>query len=136
MTSSSFPSNLRSPTSHDLVNRARDRAVFRRQETDNGSDKVGLEHVDHLLRPDRLGHGGSRGGSNDVDLDVVSGTLNGQGLGQTDDGRLGGRIVGLAKVAVETDTGGGGDDSSILLVLEDGPDGFGALQGRQQSSCS
>lgn len=127
VTTGSFPSDLSSPTSHNLVDGTRNRAVIRRQEPDNWSDKVRLEHINHLLRPDRLGHGSSGRGGNDVDLDVVSCTFNGQGLGQTDNGRLGGRVVGLTKVAVETDTGSGGDDSSVLLVLEDGPDGFGAL---------
>lgn len=134
VTTGSFPSDLRSPTSHDLVDGTRYGAIIRGQETDNRRDKVGLEHVNHLLRPNSLGHGGARGGGNDVDLDVVSCTFNGQGLGQTDNGRLGGRVVGLTKVAVETDTGSGRDDSSVLLVLEDGPDGFGALQSRM-STC-
>lgn len=68
-------------------------------------------------------------GGNDVAQNVVLGTLLGQSLGEANHGQLGGRVVGLAKVAEQTGSGGGVDDTTELLFPEVRPGGAGALVG-------
>ena len=94
-----------------------------------GHDPVGLQVLQHIRRHDSLGHAASGDGSNDVADNVVLETLLGQGLGEANQGQLGGGVVGLAKVSEQAGGGGGVDDTAILLLPEVGPGGAGALVG-------
>jgi len=99
--------------------------------------------LNHLLRPNGHGHGGTCSRSETVGLDVGFGSLDGERSGQSRDGSFGGRVVGLPDGTVcrcqlvdwikqcnLTDTIGrtGGDDSTILLFLEVRPASLDTLQ--------
>ena len=58
--------------------------------------------------------------------DVSSGDFLGDGLGQADEGGLGGGVVGLAGVAGDAHDGGHVDDAAASLADHEGQDGPGA----------
>lgn len=64
---------------------------------------------------------------NNVGNNVVFGTLLGQGLGETDLTKLGGRVVRLSEATEETRGGGGVDHAAELLLPEVRPSGTSTL---------
>ena len=95
--------------------------------SDQRSHEVWLESIDHLLWPDRSRHRCAGVGSDRVGKNVVPLTLHGQRLRQTKDTRLGGRVVRLTKVTIESHSRRGVDDTTVLLLREDGPGSFAHL---------
>lgn len=76
----SLPSGLADPTAADLVQAAGGvRALVAAESEDKRSNVVGLEGVNHLLRHDGGGHGGTGVGSNGVDVDAVLEALESKG---------------------------------------------------------
>src|SRR5215204_2606812 len=83
---------------------------------------------DHLVE-DLLGHGrdhlgGDEPGRDRVDRDPLAGRLKGQAVGQPEQARLGGGVVGLADVALLADDRADVDDPAVPAVqhvLEHGP---------------
>src|SRR5215217_733554 len=75
---------------------------------------------DHLVE-DLLGHGrdhlgGDEPGRDRVDRDPLAGRLKGQAVGQPEQARLGGRVVGLADVALLADDRADVDDPAVAAV--------------------
>jgi len=103
--------------------------LFVAKEADEGSHKLGRECLDHLLGHDGGGEAGAGVGGDGADDDVVLGALGGKGEREAEDTGLGGRVVGLAKVTVETDGGGGVDDATVLLLDHVVVGGLGDLVG-------
>lgn len=116
------------------------------QDGNQGDDPVGLEGLEDIRRHDGLSHsaggcsivsagsssrqcGSHTNGSNDVAQNVVLCALLGEGLGEADQGKLGGGVVGLAEAAKQTGGGRGVDDTAVLLLSEVRPGGLGALVG-------
>ncbi|KAI3479441.1 hypothetical protein L1887_58459 [Cichorium endivia] len=92
---------------------------------DNGDDVVGREVLEHLGGHDGGGELTGGDGGEDVGEDVVLGALDGERLAETDHGVLGGGVVGLAEVAVDTGSRRGIDDAAELLLAHVGPCGLG-----------
>lgn len=90
---------------------------------------VRRETLENLLGHDGLGETRGSEGSNHIGKNVVLEALLGQSLGEAHETELGGRVIGLAKVAVEAGSGRGIDDSAILLLSEKGPGGSRHLEG-------
>src|SRR5579859_3645410 len=65
--------------------------------------------------------------SNNVCDNVVLGTFLCEGFRESNHSQFGCRVVGLSERSVETCSGCGIDDSSILLLSEDRPTSFGSL---------
>ena len=78
---SALPAGGREPAATALVQTLGASARYHvgAKEDNQGSDVVGLEGLDHLLRHDGSGHISTGVGGNGVDLDVVLGTLESQG---------------------------------------------------------
>lgn len=85
---SALPPGLAAPTGADLVETASGVLgnLVAAEGKDKGSNVVGLEGLDELLGKDGLGHGSTSVGSDGVDIDVVLGTLEGNGAGEAKDG--------------------------------------------------
>lgn len=125
-----LPAELGGEATTDLVDAASVTGVaLVGEDADDGDDVLGLEGVEELRREDGAGQARGSNGGNDVAENVVLVTLLGEGLGEANKGELGGRVVGLAKVAVETGGGGGVDDTAVLLLAEVRPGGAGDLVG-------
>ena len=73
--------------------------------------------LNHLIRKDsyHIGAGNSRGDG--VDADIIAAKLAREGLCQTIDGKLGGRITAAAALSVKADDGTGVDDNSATLLF-------------------
>ena len=95
--------------------------------SDKRHDPIGLERLKEVGREDGGGHSAGGDGRDSVGVDVVLGTLLGKGLCEANQGELGSRVVGLAKVAIKTSSRAGVDDSSELLFPEVRPCGKSAL---------
>jgi hypothetical protein len=124
---------LRGPSSRDLKEISASGALVAREVTDERSDKVWLEGVDHLLRPDRLRHGGTGAGREDDATRDVS-LLMGRkttvpSLSYLPESVRERKDLTLTEVSVDADSRAGGDDSSSLLLLHDRPDLLAALVG-------
>lgn len=128
-TSTALPSGLTSPSGARLEETACRLAghLVGRHDQHDWDDVVGLEGADHLLGHDRGGHGGTGIGRDVVDEDVVLLALTGESTTESKDATLGCGVVGLAKVTVDTGGGGGVDDTTVFLLEEVGPCGFGGL---------
>ena len=86
-----------------------------RQHQHGGHHGFRLEGIEHFLGHQPFGHArGGRGGQG-VDMDVVLGAFQGQGLHQPHLGQLGSAIVALTKVAIQTGGRGGHHDAPVLL---------------------
>jgi hypothetical protein len=98
---------------------------------DERRDVLGLEAIDELLGHDGGGHARAGDGRDGVDKDVALGALLGERRGEADERHFGGRVVGLAKVAVEAGGRGGVDDAAKALIAHEreggARDGVGAL---------
>lgn len=88
VTTRALPPGLAAPTGADLVETTSGLLgnLVAAEGKDKGSDVVGLEGLDELLGKDGLGHGSTSVGGNGVDIDVVLGTLESNGAGETKDG--------------------------------------------------
>jgi hypothetical protein len=76
---------------------------------------------DHLLGPDRHGHGGTSSRGETVGLDVGLGALDGECTGQSRDSSFGGRVVGLTNGTVcdgQLQSGPAGVDSLHIPLGE------------------
>lgn len=94
----SLPACLGSPTTGNLEDGASGLGIVLAGEVaNNGSDKVGLEGVHHLLGPDGACHGSAGGRCDDVGDDTVLLALDGKRLGEADDTSLGRGV--LSKIA-------------------------------------
>lgn len=76
-----------------------------------------------------LGHPGGSGGHNYIAVDVVLLSLNGHGVGQSDEGQLSGGIIGLTKVTIDSRVTGCHDDTTVVLFSHDRPGSLGCLEG-------
>jgi hypothetical protein len=82
-----LPAGGANPAAADLVKAAgRVGHLVAAQGQHDRGDVLGLESLDELLGKDGAGHGGTGIGSDGVDVDVVLGTLEGQGTAEAEDG--------------------------------------------------
>ncbi|KAG9533311.1 multifunctional beta-oxidation protein-like protein, partial [Aureobasidium melanogenum] len=134
VSSRSLPASLCSPTGTDLVKStsARLRHHVRAQKHDKRCNIVRLEGLDHLLGHDGTGHVCTSIWCNGVDQDVILLTFSSKSSGETKDTALGGGVVGLAEVTVDTTGAGSVDDSAVLLLQEVRPCSLGNLVGSSQ----
>ncbi|MNT46234.1 hypothetical protein D3C72_1828630 [compost metagenome] len=70
-----------------------------RQHQHGRAHQLGTQCTQHLGRHQALGHAGGRRGRQRIDMDVVLGAFERQGLHQADQGHLGRAIVALPKIA-------------------------------------
>lgn len=124
-----LPADLAGPATTDLEDAAVLLAVLVDEGSNEGNNELGLESLENIRGHDGSSHSASGNGSNDVGVDVVLGTLLGEGLSETDLGELGSRVVGLAEATEETGSRGGVDDTAVLLLSEVRPGGAGNLVG-------
>ncbi len=126
VTASSLPPSSGKPTGAHLVQTAsRHGRLVRNEEDDEGSVVVRLESLDDLLRHDRTGHRCASVGSNGVDEDVVLLAFQSESPRETKDTALGGSIVGLSEVAIDTACGSGVQDAAVLLLQHVRPSSLG-----------
>lgn len=85
---SALPPGLAAPTGADLVETTSGVLgdLVGAEGKDKGSNVVGLEGLNKLLGKDGLGHGSTGVGGDGVNIDVVLGTLEGNGAGEAKDG--------------------------------------------------
>lgn len=142
-----LPAGSGAPTTANLVESASGvRADVAAESENQRRNIVGLEGLEHLRSEDRLGHGSTSVRSNGVDIDVVLGTLDSKSARETQDTAFltslvgvsshgqgqclrtySSRVVGLAEVSVNTGSGGGVDDTAVLLLEEVRPGSLGNL---------
>jgi len=117
-TAGPLPSGLSGPTGANFEETAsvRLRDLVRAECEDNRSYVVRLECLHHLLRHNGAGHVGACVRCDGVDEDVVLFAFSCQSTREPEDTTLGGSVVGLPEVAVDTRGGGGVDDTAILLL--------------------
>jgi hypothetical protein len=96
---------------------------------DQRNNSLGAELLEDLRRHDGFGQTRSGQRSNNVGCDVVFLALLSKSLSKADECKLGGRVVGLAKVAVEASSGSSVDDAAKLLFAEVRPSSLGNFVG-------
>ena len=131
-TTRTFPTDLSKETSSNLKYLSRDLSAVTGQVQDQWGNFFWRQLLQDLRRQHTLGHSGSCQWSNYISLNVVLVTLLGQGLSKTNKTHLGGRVVGLTKVSVQTSRRSSIDNTTILLLTEVRPSGLGHLEGTVQ----
>ena len=96
-----LPADLAEPACAALPETAVVGVGLVREPADEGHNLVRVHVGEGLGRHDGRRHGGRGDGRDGVGVDVVLCALLGERLGEADEAKLGGRVVGLAKVAVD-----------------------------------
>lgn len=116
-----LPADLGNPTAANFKDAAGFLVAAVSEVADERSDVFGLEGLDHLGRHNGSSHTGTSVGSNDVADNVLALAFKGKRLGETNNTEFGSAVVGLAKVAIQTDGRSSVNDTTVLLLGKVGP---------------
>lgn len=98
-------------------------ALIRYKPADEWCNVAWRKSCDNFLGHDSLGHACACQGSDAVASDVPFGTLFGKRLGESEQTKLGGRVIDLAKGAKDSSTASSVYDTAVVLLSHDVPCG-------------
>mmetsp|Transcript_24549 Transcript_24549/g.35998 ORF Transcript_24549/g.35998 Transcript_24549/m.35998 type:complete len:213 (-) Transcript_24549:198-836(-) len=122
-----LPAQLCHPSRTNFKEAAIFFSVFVAEVQHKWGDVVGLQGLDHVLRHDGLCHARASERSNGVDVDVARFAFARQRVAQAKDAELHGRVVRLAKVAINAGSRGHIHDAAEALLPHDRPGSLGNL---------